>query len=98
MIPFSHIKNSSFYHRDIPKKGNKTPHPYVQLALQSPGKDDRKESTDILDKTTDPIVEKGFKFRLDQPLSECILKITVKTKHTFHHAVGKVSFHIYISL
>ncbi|XP_068207959.1 extended synaptotagmin-2-A-like [Palaemon carinicauda] len=76
--------------RNLPKRKGKIPHPYVKLVLQSQDELVLKESTEVLDKTTDPVFEKSFKFQLDKPLPQYTLKVTAKTKHKFTHALGQV--------
>ncbi|XP_064077910.1 uncharacterized protein LOC135195562 isoform X1 [Macrobrachium nipponense] len=76
--------------RNLPKRKGRTPQPYVKLVLHSQDESDFKESTEVLDKTTDPVFEKSFRFQLSKPLSQYTLKVTVKTKHKLSHALAQV--------
>lgn len=76
--------------RNLPKRKGRTPHPYVKLVLRSQDEPELKESTEILDKTTDPVFEKSFRFQLNKPLSQYTLKVTAKTKGKLTHALAQV--------
>ncbi|XP_068219420.1 extended synaptotagmin-2-like isoform X2 [Palaemon carinicauda] len=77
--------------RNLPKRLNRTPNPYVKLYIQNQQlKPITEVTTDILENTQNPVFEKSFEFHLEHPLSLYTLRVSAKTKHKMAHKLGEV--------